>query len=78
MFVNHYSNFTYVHLMTKLDTEATVESKLEFEKILICIESNKFTIIQIMVYLTPRSLKNHITQQNRLSAYVELMIIIKI
>ena len=33
MFVDHYYDFTYVHLMSKLDTEATVEAKLVFERI---------------------------------------------
>ena len=33
MFVNHYSDFTYVHLISKLDAEVTVEAKLSFENI---------------------------------------------
>ena len=33
MFVDHYSDFNYVHLIAKIDTEATVEAKLVFERI---------------------------------------------
>ena len=33
VFVDHFSDFTYVHLMTKMDAEATVEAKLAFEHI---------------------------------------------
>ena len=32
VFLDHYSDFTYVHLMSKLDAEAIVEDKLEFER----------------------------------------------
>ena len=33
VFVNHYSDFAYAHLMSKLDLESTVESNLTFESI---------------------------------------------
>ena len=33
VFVDHFSDFTYVHLMTKMDAEATVEAKLTFERL---------------------------------------------
>ena len=33
VFVDHYSDFTYVHLMTKMDAAATVEAKRAFERI---------------------------------------------
>lgn len=33
VFVDHFSDYTYVHLMTKMDAEATVEAKLAFERI---------------------------------------------
>lgn len=33
VFVDHYSDFTYVHLMTKLNAETTVEAKNAFERI---------------------------------------------
>jgi hypothetical protein len=33
VFVNHFSDFTYVHLMTKLDSAGTVEAKQAFERI---------------------------------------------
>jgi hypothetical protein len=32
VFANHFSDFTYVHLMTKMDAESTVEAKLAFER----------------------------------------------
>lgn len=32
VFVDHYSDYTYIHLMTKMDAESTVEAKLEFER----------------------------------------------
>lgn len=34
VFVDHFSDFTYVHLMTKMDGDATVEAKLAFERVL--------------------------------------------
>jgi hypothetical protein len=34
VFVDHFSDFTYVHLMTKMDGDATVAAKLEFERVL--------------------------------------------
>ena len=34
VFVDHYSDFTYVHLMTKMDAESTIEAKLAFERTL--------------------------------------------
>jgi hypothetical protein len=34
VFVDHFSDFTYVHLMTALDAPATVEAKLAFERVL--------------------------------------------
>ena len=33
IFVDHYSDFTYVHLMTKMNAETTVEAKNAFERI---------------------------------------------
>ena len=33
MFVGNYSDFTYVRFVSKLDTEAIVEDKLEFEMV---------------------------------------------
>ena len=33
VFCDHYSDFTYVHLMTKMDAEATVKAKEAFERI---------------------------------------------
>jgi hypothetical protein len=33
VFVDHFSDFTYVHLMTKMDGESTVEAKLAFERV---------------------------------------------
>ena len=33
MFVDHYSDFTYFQLMSKLDAESTVEDNLVFERI---------------------------------------------
>ena len=33
VFVDHYSDFTYVHLMTKLNAETTVEAKRAFERL---------------------------------------------
>jgi hypothetical protein len=33
VFVDHFSDFTYVHLMTKLDADSTVEAKLAFERV---------------------------------------------
>ena len=33
IFVDHFSDFTYVHLMTKMDGDATVEAKLAFERV---------------------------------------------
>ena len=33
VFVDHYSNFDYVHFMYKLYSEATVEANLAFERI---------------------------------------------
>ena len=33
VFVDHYSDFTYVHLMTKLNAETTVEAKRAFERV---------------------------------------------
>jgi hypothetical protein len=32
VFADHFSDFTYVHLMVKMDAEATVEAKLAFER----------------------------------------------
>jgi hypothetical protein len=32
-FVDHFSDFTYIHLMTKLDSKGTVEAKQAFERI---------------------------------------------
>eukprot|EP00980_Cylindrotheca_fusiformis_P016832 scaffold5080_cov130-Cylindrotheca_fusiformis.AAC.1 len=34
VFVDHFSDFTYVHLMTEMDAAATVEAKLAFERLL--------------------------------------------
>ena len=31
IFVDHFSNFTYTHLMTKVNTDAMVETKLAFK-----------------------------------------------
>ena len=33
VFVDHFSNFTYAHLMTEMNAEATVEAKLAFERV---------------------------------------------
>ena len=33
VFIDHYSDLTYVHLMTKLDAESTVNAKLAFERV---------------------------------------------
>ena len=33
VFVDHFSDFTYVYLMTKLNGKTTVKSKLEFERV---------------------------------------------
>jgi hypothetical protein len=33
VFVDHFSDFTYIHLMTKLDADSTVEAKLAFERL---------------------------------------------
>jgi hypothetical protein len=33
VFVDHFSNFTFVHLMTKLDADSTVKAKLAFERV---------------------------------------------
>lgn len=33
VFVDHFSDFTYVHLMTKMDAESTVEAKHAFERL---------------------------------------------
>ena len=33
IFVDHFSNFTYAHLMTEINVEATVEAKLAFERV---------------------------------------------
>jgi hypothetical protein len=33
IFVDHFSDFTYVHLMTEMNAKATVEAKLAFERI---------------------------------------------
>jgi len=33
VFVDHYSDFTYVHLMSKMDAAATVEAKMAFERV---------------------------------------------
>lgn len=33
VFVDHFSDFTYVHLMTKMNAEETVEAKLAFERV---------------------------------------------
>ena len=33
VFVDHFYNFTYAHLMTEMNTEATVEAKLAFEQV---------------------------------------------
>ena len=33
VFVDHFSDFTYVHLMIKMDAEATVEAKMAFERV---------------------------------------------
>jgi hypothetical protein len=33
IFVDHFSGFTYVHLITKLDADSTVEAKLAFEQV---------------------------------------------
>jgi hypothetical protein len=34
VFVDHFSDFTYVHLMSKMDGDATVEAKQAFERVL--------------------------------------------
>ena len=34
VFVDHFSDFTYVHLMTEINAETTVEAKRAFERIL--------------------------------------------
>ena len=33
VFVDHYSDYTYVHLMTKMNAKSTVEAKLAFEQV---------------------------------------------
>ena len=33
IFVDHFSNFTYAHLMTEMNAETTVEAKLAFEQV---------------------------------------------
>ena len=33
MFVDHYSGFNYVHLISKIDVEAIAEANLVFERI---------------------------------------------
>ena len=33
VFVDHFSNFTYAHLMTEINSETTVEAKLTFEQV---------------------------------------------
>ena len=33
VFVDHFSNFTYAHLMTEMNAETTVEAKLAFERV---------------------------------------------
>ena len=33
VFVDHFSNFTYAHLMTEMNAETRVEDKLSFERV---------------------------------------------
>ena len=33
VFVDHYSDYTYVHLMTKMNADATVKAKQAFKRI---------------------------------------------
>ena len=39
VFCDHYSDFTYVHLMTKMDAESTIKAKEAFE----CLASESET-----------------------------------
>ena len=42
MFCDHYSDFTYIHLMTKMHAESTVKAKEAFE----CLASESGNIIR--------------------------------
>ena len=69
MFVDHYSDFTYFQLTSKISWH--------LKEFVFHMDSYSFTIMHIMVCLTPISLRKHVTQQKRLLASVGLILTIK-
>ena len=77
VFVDHFSNFTYAHLMTKMNAEATVEAKLAFERVYNAMASESHITMQTTACLTLRPSRRPLLRPNRPCHFAELMLIIK-
>lgn len=65
IFVTHFSDYTYAHLMTKMDAESTVVSKIVFKNTLFLLVQKTFITMPTIVYLTLVSSRNLSTQLAR-------------
>ena len=77
VFVDHFSNLTYAHLMTEMITGTMVEISWHFSEYAMPMASDLCITIQTMACLIPRHSRNLLLRPNRLCNFEELMITIR-
>ena len=76
-FVDHFTDFTCVHLMTKMNAETTVAAKRAFERIINEQKSMYDITMEIMAYLIQRYSRIQSKQLVKPNHFVALRLIIR-